>query len=131
MGKSRNVRDEIESRVRAAVKAASGTDHCDVIFSAYDEDEDENPINNLDAVALKGAVRLVGFTDEFWGGKRSADYRSEIMTDPTWLHCCVAADAMIRVTRDRHHAFLEGFDKLPEAKQTEPGVTLYEFVMGS
>lgn len=129
MGKRREVRDEMEARVDAAVKAASGTDHRNVVFSAYDEDD--NSINNLDAVALKGTVRLLGFADEFWGGKRSKDYRSEVMTDPTWLQCCVAADAMIRTTRDQRHAFLEGFDKLPPVKRTEQGVTLYEFVMGS
>jgi hypothetical protein len=122
----------IDDQVDAAVRAACGKDSV-VIYSAYKSgpDPDNLPIDNLKKVAVKGKVRLIGYADDFFGGSKSKEYRSEILENPTWLQVCVCADAMIRATNDHHHAFLEGLDKLPKAKQTEPGVTLYEFCMGS
>lgn len=120
----------IDDRVEAAVKA-SGQRKCRVDYSAYETTDDDVPIDNLDEVAAKGKVRLVGFADDFFGGGKSRDYRSEVLDSPTWLQVAVEANRMIRTTRDTHHCFLEGLDKLPKDRQTEPGVTLYEFVMGS
>ncbi len=122
----------IETRVDAAVKTA-GRRAPLVIYSAYncDDSEDEVPIDNLDEVAAIDRVRLIGRADPSWGGPNSQEYRSEVLENPTWLQVTVCADAMIRVTKDGHHCFLEGIKLLPDAEQTEPGVTLWEFEMGS
>lgn len=120
--------DTIDERVEKAVKAAGMTEVL-VCYSAYDMDEDDEPIDNLNEVAVEGRVRLVGFNDEFWG--EGKDYQSEILENPTWLQVTVCANKMIEVTGDQHHAFLEGLSKLHKGKQVEEGVTLYELSMGS
>lgn len=121
-------RDDIERRVELAVKAA-GQVEVHVCYSAYECGDDDEPIDNLDEVAAEGRVRLVGFHDGFWGDGK--DYQSEVLESPTWLEVTVCANAMIEATGDHHHAFLEGLERLHKNKQTEDGVTLYEFSMGS
>ncbi len=116
----------ISSKVEAAV-LASGQKKVYVDYSAYDSDDDDEPIDNLDEVAVKGKVVLVSAADSCWGGKKSKDYRSDVLESPTWLQACVYANAMIRSVRDTHHVFFEGLDKIGE----EGDVTVYEFVMGS
>lgn len=118
--------DKMEKRVREAI-LASGQKKKYVIYSAYESDEDDNPIDNLDEIAVKGKVVLVGYADDYWGGEKSKEYRSEIMENPTWLQVTVAANAMIKKTRDTHHCFLETL----EFRDQEGDVALYEFGMGS
>jgi hypothetical protein len=121
--------DKMEKRVKDAI-LASGQKKRYVIYSAYtshEDDEDDNPIDNLDEIAVKGKVILIGRSDDFWGGDKSKEYRSEIMENPTWLQVAVAANAMIKKTKDTHHCFLETLDRIGE----EGDVTLYEFGMGS
>ena len=47
--------DDLERRVDAACKAA-GHDDVHVCYSAYESDDDDNPIDNLDEVAAEGRV---------------------------------------------------------------------------
>lgn len=126
----RAVKDVMDDKVDAACKAA-GHRKIMVFYSAYREKKDGVPKDNLSKVAVKGRVRLVRGADDFFGGKRSRPYRSEVMENPTWLMVAVCANEMIKVVRDGHHVFLEGLDRLPKKEQVEPGVILYEFVMGS
>jgi hypothetical protein len=101
-----------------------------VIYSAYKDyadDEEDEPIDNLDDVAVKGNVVLIGQADEFWGGKESKDYRSPVLKNPTWLEVAIHANEMIKTTLDEHHVFLEGLSVFKK----EGKVTLYEFDMGS
>lgn len=95
-----------------------------VIYSAYevspDSDEGEGlPIDNLNEVPFKGTFTVIGEYDEFWDGRGSGvlgdpgnepggrEYRSEPITDPTWLQLAVLANESIHTTNDYHHVFLE------------------------
>ena len=101
------VLDEMEVVIDEAI-SASGQDESLVIYSAYDSDENDVPINNLHEVAVEGRVILVQARDKYWGGHDSKQYQSEVLENPTWLQVAVCANAMIAVTNDRHHVFLEG-----------------------
>lgn len=118
--------DAIDDRVDAACAAAFHKS-IDVSYSAYPTDPaDDEPLDNLDAVAVPGRVAFVSSDNEVrWGGGKP--YRSPVVENPTWLQVCVYANAMIQRTKDRHHVFLEGVDKV----RTEDGVDVYEFSMGS
>lgn len=98
-----------------------------VIYSAYKSDKDGEPIDNLNEIAVKGKVILVGEADDFWGGKKAKDFRSKVLENPTWLIVAIHANATIKKTRDLHHVFLEGMDK----KGKDGKATVYEFCMGS
>jgi hypothetical protein len=124
------VRDRMDKKIETAIKK-SGQKKVFVIYSAYDEDESDNPIDNLNEIAVKGKVVLVGDADEFWGGETSLDYCSPVLENPTWLEVCVHANRMIQTVRDEHHVFLEGLDKKRRKVKRTDGVTEYEFSMGS
>lgn len=96
-----------------------------VIYSAYDNDiNDDLPIDNLDVVPFKGTYTVVGEYDEFWDGRgvgiigdpieesRGREYRSEPITDPTWLQIAVLANESIHTTNDFHHVFLENVNRV-------------------
>lgn len=125
MSKTEN---QMEEKIEAAVKA-DGQPEVHVIYSAYESDERDNPIDNLNEIAFDGEGILVGFRDEFWGGKASQDYISPVLNDPTWLEVCVHANKMIELTRDHHHCFLEGLTM--KKQRTKEGILRYEFCMGS
>jgi len=118
--------DRIWKRVEVAVKA-SGQRKVRVTYSAYGTDEEDEPIDNLDEVAVSGKVRLVAERETFFGGARSKAYRSPVLMNPTWLEVCVYANEMIKTTRDEHHCFLEGL----QLQGQEEDVAIYEFCMGS
>jgi hypothetical protein len=112
----------IDRRVRERVGES-----CVVNHSAFEMDADDLPIDNLDAVAFRGKIRLVAYRDEFFGGASSRDWESPVLEDPTWLDLCVQANAMILATNDRHHRFLEGIDVIGRDGE----VTVAELSMGS
>jgi len=90
-----------------------------VIYSAGDTDDRDMPIDNLNEVPHKGTFIVIGEYDEFWDGRgigligdpieesRGCEYRSELITDPTWLQLAVLANESIFTTNDFHHAFFE------------------------
>jgi len=123
-----NVYDQMDDMIEAAV-LADGQKKVYVTNSTYESDEDDEPINNLDQIAVEGKCVLVGFRDEFWGGEGSRSYRSPVLENPTWLQVCVYANRMIRRTRDLHHVFLEGLER--KKKLTKEGIPRHEFLMGS
>src|SRR5579859_390858 len=96
-----------------------------VIFSAFGQDAEGLPLDNLDQVAVDCPCRFVQKHDPFFGKGR--DYPSEIVASPTWLQLCRLANSMILTTGDQHHVFLEGVNPLRE----ESGVKILEFEMGS
>ena len=118
--------DQIEKRVQEAVEK-SGQKKCRVQYSAYESDDNGDPIDNLDQIAATGKVVLVREANDFFGGEDSEDYKSEVLENPTWLQVCVRANKMMKVVRDRHHVYLEGLTKEKE----EDGVLIYRFIMGS
>jgi hypothetical protein len=112
---------ELHLRVEEAI-----TGKTFVSYSAYDSDERDVPIDNLDEVAIEGDAVL-------WGdGYTDKRYRSKVVKNPTWLALCVLANAMIKRTGDHHHVFLEGvhLDEEATAKRHD-GVKIYRFSMGS
>lgn len=130
-----NMRDYFDKRVEEACKAA-GHKRVRVLYSAYKTDKNDEPLDNLDKVAIKGKVVLVADRDTFWGGSKSKSYVSEPLENPTWLQLTVCANAMIRHTRDTHHVFFEGVVKssdkhLRELASHLKDVKFYEFCMGS
>jgi hypothetical protein len=115
-----NAWEKIENRIAAAIDGEML-----VSYSSYDEDDEDNPVDNLDEVAAKGKIVFVELHDDFWGvGK---DYRSEVLKNPTWMQVALCANEMIKTTGDQHHVFLEGIQKIKE----EDGVSIYKFLMGS
>ena len=91
-----------------------------VIYSAGIE-KDDLPVDNLDEVAFEGTFTVVGEYDEFWDGhggmlreateRCGQEYKSEPITNPTWLQLAVLANESIIVTNDRHHVFFEAAKK--------------------
>lgn len=116
----------ITSRVRKAIKE-SGQKKVYVCYSAYKLDDNDEPIDNLDEIAFHGKAILTSDADEFFGGEKSKNYRSEVIENPTWLQVAVLANAMIRRTRDTHHCFLEGLSVVDK----KGDVTILDFLMGS
>lgn len=108
----------MDVRVQEACRAA-GHRKVLVDYSAYGhEDDDEDlPLDNLGEVAVQGKCVLF----------REKGYYSPVLESPTWLEATVHANAMIYATRDCHHVFFEGLDRMGEYE----GVPAYRFLMGS
>lgn len=119
--------DEMDAQITAAVKEKGKFKTVRVYYGAYPTTPKGSPKNNLSKTAVKGKCRFVQERDEFYGGKKSKNYTSPVVENPTWLDLTVLANDMIATTKDSHHCFLEGLEKVKE----ENGVTYYEFVMGS
>ena len=96
-----------------------------VEYSAYGEDEEGLPVDNLDEIAVEGRCIFVQTHDPEWGPGKN--YVSAEMKNPTWLQVCIRADEMIRTTGDRDHFFLEGVTVL----RLENGVKIVDLDMGS
>lgn len=133
------VTNEMERMVEEACLAA-GHKKIRVIYSAYEVDWWDNPINNLKEVAVRGRVILIQPRSDFWGDSNGKNYVSKVLTDPTWLDVCVCANRSIFKTRDRHHVFLEGLNqydnpKLPSEKtirlSSKYQCEVYYLLMGS
>ncbi len=107
--------DAIQDRV------AEATGNGPVIYSAYSTYNDV-PRDNLDEVAIEGKVIVTYPVDRFWSGDGS-DYRSEVLSDPTWLELAIEASKAIEKTGDYHHVFFEGV--------RDVGQGIWVLVMGS
>lgn len=68
-------------------------------------------------VAIEGRVVIVDFYDDegYWANGREGgkDYRSAVLTDPTWADLMVVANEIIETTKDWHHIFLETVEEIP------------------
>lgn len=98
---------------------------CLVEYSAFTEDKNRFPINNLNKIAIKGRVIVIQKYDLFWG--KGKNYSSDKHTNPTWLDLSIIANEIIHITGDKHHIFLEGF----EVTKKEKGIKYIELYMGS
>lgn len=83
-------------------------------------------------VAFNDRVRVVGYADDFFGGKESKPYRSKIMTNPTWGQLFRVFKSQMKKTRDYHHAFLEGA-RIVRREVDKDGVSyaVVELLLGS
>ncbi len=95
-----------------------------MVFSAYELDAKNLPVNNLDKVAIKGRVVVVESPDVWHPGKAC---RGKERLDPTWRDLCFEANEIIRLTGDTHHRFLESFELVRE----RDGVVFIELFLGS
>ena len=130
------VRDGMDSKIETAIRETGYDGEIHVIYSNYDEDKDDVPIDNLSEIAIKGKCVVIDDSDSYWGGKSSKRYVSPILDNPTWLDLCVCSNQAIIETNDHHHVFLEGVDlnktkKLREELGVAEDVAVYEFAMGS
>jgi len=102
-----------------------------VSFSAYAEDWSDN----LDEVAVEGRIQIQSEHHSFFGGMAEEvreDYKSEILTNPTWLDLCLCANDMIHCTGDNHHIFLEAVHKTGSFTLDDKSfILIYDFSMGS
>ena len=116
--------DAMQDRIDEAIKAAylgnkdkfvDALKHgvrCAVIYSAYSNDDNDLPTNNLDEVPYKGTFTVKGDYHEYWNpGGQGGTYVSEPITDPTWLQLAVLANDSIHATQDFHHVFFESVEK--------------------
>lgn len=112
--------DAITERVEAAYPDGP------VVFSAYELDADELPIDNLDEIAAHGPVVFTAEHDSFFGQGR--DYRSSLLTSPTWIQVIGVANESVACTGDRHHVFLEA---VHETGETHHGARVFKLMFGS
>lgn len=88
-------------------------------------------------IAVEGKVRFIALRDQFFGGPDSREFRSPVLTNPTWGRVFTQFERAMRTTRDMHHAFLEGVYPVTadvDGKRVpvvENGVALYRFSAGS
>ena len=121
--------EAIQARVIEAIEEA-GDEHHGLIYSAYEMDGDDLPVDNLDHVAIDGECRIVQKHDLLKGawGEGGSDFESETLNSPTWLELCVVANRMLDTLQDFHHCYLED---VAQADEQEGAVLIWELVMGS
>ena len=71
--------------------------------------------DNINDIAIRGLVCITAAAEPHWGGPESQPFRSDLLTDPTWLDLCVVLHLQIQSTRDRQHVFLEGVSPTGES----------------
>ena len=101
--------------IQKQIKDYIGND-CAVIYSNYELDENKNPVNNLDTIAVEGKAIFV-----------LSDYMSNMVENPTWLEVTKIANQAIKATETVDHIYLEGLDKVYTQKDTN----VYKLSMGS
>ena len=105
----------IENRVSKAIEEFCDTHR--IVYSAYEMDQFDTPIDNLDDVPVKGKVK---FTTED-GSWESDEYES-----PTWLQIAVIVNHMINETEDYYNKYFMDFDIV----DNRDGVMICQVVMG-
>ena len=103
-----------------------------IIFSNYKTDQDGNPIDNLDTIAIRGrAIIVADAADEIWAGPDSQSFESHILTKPTWLELCAVLHEQIKHTRDKHHVCLEGVERIGQKTIKGKRISIYTLLLGS
>ena len=87
-----------------------------VVYSAYESDEWDTPIDNLSEIPIEGKVV---FMDE------KGEFKSGVFESPTWLDIAVIANRMLNETND-YHLYFEQIDI-----HEEGGVNIATLIMGS
>lgn len=90
---------------------------CIVVYSAYDTDEWDKPIDNLDEIPVRGNVQIVTEDEE---------YKSIVLQSPTWLDITVVANEFIKLTMDYQKKYLKDVEVL----RNENGVIIASLIMG-
>ena len=123
----RNIMDKNYKKMQEQVSEKIDGE-CFVRFNAYEGEIDkENFVNNLNEIALKGKCFFVACANWAANDERK-NFISKTVEDPTWLDICVIANDMIKTTKDTHHIYLEGIQKVYEYFDN---TAQYKFLMGS
>jgi hypothetical protein len=120
LGKSyQDVIDQIDKNVEQAIKeAAFGKMYSEkrVIYTAYEMDEYDIPISNLDEVPVKGKIKFVS---------EDGEWHSPVLDSPTWLQIAVYANAMLIATDEFYFKYFDDF----EVVDNENGIMIANFNM--
>jgi hypothetical protein len=108
---------QAELRMHGKIEAALNGKPRLVHYSAYEDDVNDMPIDNLDEIAAHGACQFKHFTGKL----------SDIVINPTWLQVAIFANESIEASGDYHHVFLEQIRFVGEKNH----VKRYEVYMGS
>jgi hypothetical protein len=83
-------------------------------------------------VAFFGRVVVVAYADDHFGGDESKNFRSRMLTNPTWGSLFRVFKSQMKATKDQHHCYLEGAHVIG-TKQDAKGeeYQLIELVLGS
>lgn len=115
--------ERMNNRIRQSIDGESY-----VVYSAYDTNDDDIPIDNLDELAIEGNVRFYQRYNAHWDSTgKGQDYKSHVIKDPTWLDVAKLCNEMIKITGDKTHVFLEGI----HYGRQEQDYMLISFTMGS
>jgi hypothetical protein len=109
------VMEQIDSIVEETIKLTGKKQS--VVYSAYEEDEYGNPINNLKEIAIKGMIKFVD----------GEDFVSLPLFSPTWLDIAIVANEMINQTKDYQNRHFKDFDVF----DNQDGVMIAKLIMGS
>lgn len=91
---------DVTEQIDEAIKnKLSEGEELNIIYSAYDLDERDIPINNLNEVPVEGKIKFV-----------EGEFESEVMDSPTWLDIAIVANKMISKTRDFQNKYFEDFN---------------------
>ena len=102
--------EKIDKKISDACKKA-GHSKVLVVYNAYEFDEFDIPIDDLDTVPIKGKITVID-EGNFWSGvyedyaKKYIPFKKSLFS-PTWLELAVAANEMILTTNDTHHKYFE------------------------
>jgi len=102
--------EKIDKKISDACKKA-GHSKVLVVYNAYEFDEFDIPIDDLDTVPIKGKITVID-EGNFWSGVYE-DYAKKYMLRCVvpWAHMvvelAVAANEMILTTNDTHHKYFE------------------------
>lgn len=91
--------DMIDSKVNEKFKSINKNQI--VVYSAYDYDEWDNPIENLKEIPVKGKVKFVN---------KDGDFESEVLNSPTWLDITVIANEMLEESKDYQYRHFKDVD---------------------
>lgn len=113
-----DILDYFDKEVSKIIKETEKDDKLYVIYSAYELNEFDIPIDNLKQIPTKGKIRFVS---------EDGEWKSEIFESPTWVEIAAIANKMIIETQDYFHSYFEDFDVF----DTEDDVLIAKLIMGS
>ena len=105
--------EQIDNKVKEAVKEFY--ENPSVVYSAYEYDEWDKPIDNLSEVPVKDKIKFIS---------EDGEWESTVIDSPTWLQIAVIANRMINETKDYKRHFKD-FNVFEE----KDGVLIANFIM--
>jgi hypothetical protein len=114
LGKSyQQAMSQIDEMVKTAIEEAG--DKQQIYYTAYETDQFDVPINNLEEIPVQGKIK---FVDE------DGEWESPILDSPTWLRIVIFANRMVIETEAWYRSF-DDFD----ITDNQDGIMIAEFEM--